>query len=320
MLIIPERDMMEKERKELKDYSLIDDLLMNEVVSSKKYGREFVDYFLETVIGQKIDIKEIKVQAIATPGNTEKRAIRMDIQTEASLREANIIIDSTSLDYFNDRVNDTIIDIEMQAQKKLTGYGQENDIRRRSRLYQSIIDRNMLPTSSKKGSNYGEMDNVIIIICTLFDVFGGNRLKYTFTNVCLENPKILLNDGAYRIFLNTRGTDGGSEELKELLRYIGESTDSNATNNNLRKLHTIVTDVKQSEGMRVQYMKYFEHAEIARSEGLSEGRREGRKEGKSEGIKIGEKRAAKKWRKLEVEKDAIIKSLQERLQCIQQQF
>ena len=53
------------------------------------------------------------------------------------------------------------------------------------------------------------------IIITPFDLFGEGRYCYTFHARCDENPSLVLEDGATRIFLNTRGTNRNevSEEL-----------------------------------------------------------------------------------------------------------
>ena len=64
------------------------------------------------------------------------------------------------------------------------------------------------------------------IIITPFDLFGEGRYCYTFHARCDENPSLVLEDGATRIFLNTRGTNRNevSEELIQFLEYMEQST------------------------------------------------------------------------------------------------
>ena len=98
------------------------------------------------------------------------------------------------------------------------------------------------------------------IIITPFDLFGEGRYCYTFHARCDENPSLVLEDGATRIFLNTRGTnrDEVSEELIQFLEYMEQSTlnvDIPDTNRNLIKIHNHVRQVKASEEIGVKFMQ-----------------------------------------------------------------
>ena len=65
-------------------------------------------------------------------------------------------------------------------------------------------------------------DTYVIFICT-FDLFNKGRHIYTFKNFCAEDKEIELNDGAYTIFLNTKGKlDDVSPELKNFLNFVGQ--------------------------------------------------------------------------------------------------
>lgn len=85
------------------------------------------------------------------------------------------------------------------------------------------------------------------------------------------------------IFLYTRGTEGNPpQELRELLRYMEDSCEENATASDLRELHHMVTVVKRDREVGLEYMKIFEQEQRirdhARAEGIAEGRAEGRAE------------------------------------------
>ena len=91
------------------------------------------------------------------------------------------------------------------------------------------------------------------------------------------------------LFLYTKGTKGDPpRELRELLRYMEDSTEENARSEGLKTLHRMVTEVKRDGEVGFAYMKSFEREqrvrEEARQEGLSEGLSEGRREGLSEGL------------------------------------
>ena len=62
---------------------------------------------------------------------------------------------------------------------------------------------------------------------TPFDLFGYGLYRYTFQMKCEEIPELKLDDGATRIFLNTRGEHPElvPSELIELLKYMQHSTD-----------------------------------------------------------------------------------------------
>jgi len=83
---------------------------------------------------------------------------------------------------------------------------------------------------------------------------------------------LALNDGALRIFLNTKGTNDHevSRELIDFLHYI-ESVDEEIVNGSkserLQKIHTRVSRVKQSESMGVKYMQRWEEEWMFREEG-----------------------------------------------------
>ena len=63
----------------------------------------------------------------------------------------------------------------------------------------------------------------MIFICT-FDLFNKSRHIYTFKNFCVEDKEIELDDGAYTIFLNTKGKlDDISPELKNFLNFVGKN-------------------------------------------------------------------------------------------------
>ena len=148
-------------------------------------------------------------------------------------------------------MEDTVYDAEVQKEDT-------KNLPRRSRLYQSMI--------------------------APFDLFGKDLYRYTFRMRCDEDPGIALDDGAARIFLNTRGKDplGVPEELIELLRYIEHTTEevsSSCRSGKIRELQRRIAMIKSSEEIGVKYMQEWEEKVIeqrrAREEGVAEGRVEG---------------------------------------------
>ena len=99
-----------------------------------------------------------------------------------------------------------------------------------------------------------------------------------------------LNDGAKKVFFNTKGTKGKiSEQAKAILDYI----DKSATNDEFTKnLNNEVEKARKNEKWRREYMKTLLHDDEIRQEGRQEGlrvgRQEGLQEGRQEGLQVGQ--------------------------------
>ncbi len=102
-----------------------------------------------------------------------------------------------------------------------------------------------------------------------------------------ECPELRLEDGAVKIFINTKGTNKEefSQEFLDFMEYITESTDAVAertSSSRIKLIHNNVRKIKASEKMGVKYMQLWEEKELIRAEGKAEGKKEGVKEGKAE--------------------------------------
>ena len=180
----------------------------------------------------------------------------------------------------------TIYNIEMQTAEQIA-------LPQRSRLYQAHIDVNQL----ERGQYYDELrPSYVIFICT-FDPFGKSLYRYSFRNVCWEDGEVELQDEAYKLFFNTKGTRGEiPEALKEMLAYINNPEEYPVEKSKLKLIHRLdeaVETAKMSEDWRRAYMTYQTHLRDAQLEGIAIGRKEGRQEGRLEGRKEGLLEAAK---------------------------
>ena len=120
-----------------------------------------------------------------------------------------------------------------------------------------------------------------------FDLFGYGLYRYTFQMKCEEVPELKLDDGATRIFLNTRGKHPElvSPELIELLKYMERSTDEvsrELKSKRIQEMHRRVCQIKASEKAEVKYMQTWEEKILIKQEGIAEGRLEGKLEEKQE--------------------------------------
>ena len=99
---------------------------------------------------------------------------------------------------------------------------------------------------------------------------------------CEEVPELKLDDGATRIFLNTRGKHPElvSPEQIELLKYMEHSTDEVSEaceSKRIQEMHRRVCQIRASEKTEVKYMQSWEERIMIKQEGIAEGRIEGEK-------------------------------------------
>ena len=168
---------------------------------------------------------------------------------------------------------------EVEAQKENT-----HNLPKRSRLYQGIIDSKLLPPGVV---DFNLLNEVLIVLIMPFDLFGYGLYRYTFQMKCEEVPELKLDDGATRIFLNTRGKHPElvSPELIELLKYMEHSTDEVSKvckSKRIQEMHRRVCQIKASEKAEVKYMQTWEEKILIKQEGIAEGRLEGKLEEKQE--------------------------------------
>ncbi len=190
-------------------------------------------------------------------------------ETEKELR-VSPAVRAVRMDVFSMDEEKSIYNTEMQKKK-------QSDLAKRSRYYQSMIDTSLLEPGIP---DYNVLNKSYIIIITPFDLFGCGRYCYTFRARCEEEPDCILDDGAVRIFLNTRGTNDSevSKELVDFLHYLEDTTDQAAMrsgSDRIRRIHDRVCKVKLSEEIGVKYMQAWEEKYYERQEGLEEGLKKG---------------------------------------------
>ena len=186
---------------------------------------------------------------------------------------------SVRLDVYVNDDKGTVFNIEMQTSKDM------EELVKRTRFYQSILDMYHL----QKGQRYMTLnDSYIIFICT-FPVFSRERHKYTFKNICLEEHDILLNDGATKLFLSTKGTQNDiSKSLQAFLDYIDGHE---ATDELLKDIDEAVYEVKHCEAWKEEYkMLSMDHYTYWK-EGVAEGIEQGIAQGIEQGLAVGTAKA-----------------------------
>jgi len=125
-----------------------------------------------------------------------------------------------------------------------------------------------------------------------YDPFGQNRMVYTIKNQCEEDTTIPYEDGARKIFLYTKGTEGNpSQSLRDMLKYMEDTKRENVTNENILRIHEFVEKAKHRKEVGIGYMNLWEEklmmAKEARETGYAEGREAGLEAGLKEGREVG---------------------------------
>ncbi|MBO5158993.1 MAG: Rpn family recombination-promoting nuclease/putative transposase [Lachnospiraceae bacterium] len=211
------------------EFNLSDFALFLSVMKNPKAYQCVLSIFMEE---PGIELAEVKVEQVVL-NKVGKRAIRLDAWAK-----------STDNRQFN---------MEMQNDSK------GDDLRKRSRYYQSMLDTPIL--KSGKETRYKHLPSTVIIFITQEDIFGRDLAKYTFTERCKEVEDLELEDGTTKIFLNMTSKNG-SQELVSLLQYMKDTRIDNPNitrlDSRIWKLDCIVQEVKASEEWEAVKMNILE--------------------------------------------------------------
>ena len=256
--------------KKLEDLNILDNFMFNELLDyDEKEGVKVCRYMLRTILQK--DYKKIRIMtqkniAGVTPKN---HGIRLDAYIEASDED---LTDETS-EESEVSISSDIFDIEPNK------YQAHNEAKR-TRYYHSLIDTKVL----KSGIHYEKLQNVAVIMILPYDPFGKNRMVYTIKSKCIEDGTIGYDDGLTTIYLYTKGTEGNpSQELKDMLKYIENSTEENAVNEDLAAMHGLINRIKHDGEVGVRYMQSWEREAMVREEGYKDGFSEGKFQGELQG-------------------------------------
>ena len=253
---------MQNERKKLEELNLLDDFLFNAMMTYPEMGEKFTRKILKLLFNK--EFRNLKVIAQKSYGglNTDLRGARLDVYVESD--------DSAEIDASEDA---SIYDLEPDKNDK-TKYVAA--FPQRIRFYHAIIDSRSL----KSGEDFGKLKRVYVIFICNYDPFGYDRVKYTIRNMCVEEPEMPYDDGAQTTVLYTKGTKGDdiSEELRQFLNYMENTTQTNAVNDTLKDIQKMVDIVKQDGEVSLSYMKGFERDTIMYEKGQAAERKNTEKE------------------------------------------
>ena len=237
---------MDKKKIEIPDtmeLNLSDFALFLSVMKNKEAHECILSIIMDE---ENLELADINVEQVIL-NKAGRRAIRLDAWA----------VDTADRQFNTEMQNDTSGD----------------DVRRRSRFYQGLIDTPIL--KSGKETRYQQLPSTIIIFITQEDIFGKDLAKYTFTEQCEEVRGLRLEDGTSKIFLNMMSKNG-RPELVSLLQYMKQTSMDNPEimkkDRRLTRLDEIVTEVKQSEEWEDVKMNILEFGiEQGRVQGIEQG-------------------------------------------------
>ena len=276
---------MEQKQKTLKDLNLLDRFLFSQAADDPDTMRDM----LEIILGREVVLKLLPQTEKEQRTHPLNRYVRLDVWAMDE----------------EERIYNT------EVQREDTG-----NLPKRSRFYQALIDSNLL----KPGEvGFQRLNPVYIILICPFDLFGYGLYRYTFQMQCKEVPGLSLQDDAVRIFLNTRGqhTEGVSQELIELLRYMEHTTEEVSASCTSERIHNIqkrIHAIKSSEKIGVKYMQAWEEKILEQEKAREEGRQEGHASGLREGLTQGGIQKLRKQVEKKVQKGFSVEEIAEMLE------
>ena len=202
-------------------------------------NKDICKELLEILLEIKIDHIEMK-QEEEVQIDYGKKGIRMDVYAVGA---------------------EKAFDLEIQA----TDTG---EIPERARYYQGVLDVDQL----NSGENYKDLrDSYIIFIC-LPDIFHKGLAKYTFENLCIENPAIKLGDRAYKYFFIAENYDKiADKRQRAFLQLVTSNKSSDDFGDRISKL---VEDAKHNTQWRKQYMEFERYLAYSFRDGEAKGKME----------------------------------------------
>lgn len=122
----------------------------------------------------------------------------------------------------------------------------------------------------KSGQKYKDIKTSYIIFICADDIFEEGLAKYSFENLCSENPKIKLGDRAYkRFFISKNCAKLFDERQKAFLRMV---TENKASDKFTGRVLELLRDAKRNTQWRKQYMEWEREKTYIREDAIEEGR------------------------------------------------
>lgn len=261
-MVKPENVPHKRRPRKLEELNLLDDFLFQEMISREETGEKFCRILLSTILGRQVRNVKVISQKNVLGADTDRHGIRIDAYIEEVTEPSEI----ENAQLCDAQISPDIYDVEPNNKYE------KKTLPQRMRYYHGLIDTQLL----ERNVEYDKLPKVVIIVILPYDPFDKKRMVYTIQNQCVEDAGVNYDDGAKKIFLYTKGTEGNpSQALQDMLKYIEKTTDDNVTNQDIASVHGLVNQIRKNKEVGINYMKSWELERMYREEGIAEGREEG---------------------------------------------
>ena len=232
-------------RRSLSELNVIDDFLFTELMNNPEYRIELSELLISTFLGRKISVREVHAQKVSGGLETNEHGIRMDAYIEPLP---------------NGEERAVVYDMEMETRE-----ADRKSLPRRNRYYSALLDAHLLRT----GRDYETLPDLLTVMVLSYDPFTEGRMIYEAKTTIIGHPEIGYEDGIRRLFFYTDGEldqelgEYGTA-LKNLLRYVKDSTAANAVDETTKRIDTFVRDTKARKEVSKDIMKRWELDKILR--------------------------------------------------------
>ncbi len=245
-------------KKTLEEMDVMDDFLANAMVADEDVGEDFCRLLLGVLLQRQIGKLRINAQKSFQGILPGKRGIRMDVEIKE--------------DSYDSASGVNLYDLEPHLKNRI-------NIPKHNRFYQAVIDSKQLPSGEE---DFDKLPNLFVVTVLNYDLFGKGYMKYCVHNCCEEVPDAPYDDGLTFLYFNTKGAKGGNEVIHSVLNYLQDSRKENVVNEETRKLHAMVEQVKKKPEVRLAYMRFDEVLYWEKKESHEQGHTEGKIEGQEE--------------------------------------
>ena len=218
-------------REPFEELDVMNFFMFNKLTTEPEISEKFCRCMIRNLLG--IEVGEVTVHAekLVLPDDPEKRGVRLDVE----IKELN---DGSNVS--------KIYDIEPHRDK-------ESYYPKKNRFTQAQIDKNSMDSGD---NDFSHMPDLYIICITNYDPFGYDRVLYTIKNQCVEESELVYNDGVNILYFNTTGTKGGTESLKNFLKYLEESKHTNVVDEATQEIDNYVGTIKENYSVGGNYMTF----------------------------------------------------------------
>lgn len=232
--------------KTLEELNVLDDFLMNAIVTAPEIGEIFCKTVLSVLLQRKIGKVKVVSQRMIPPFTPKHRGIRMDVEIQEFEKEDEL------------KMPVSIYDLEPNLRRNV-------HLPRHNRFYQAKIDARHLKSGEE---DFVKLPDLYIITITNYDPFGYDYMMYCIKNQCAEISELHYDDGLEFIYFYTGGHKGGNESIKAMLNYFQNSRKENAVDEATKEINEIVEQVRIQPEVRNEYMTlgdiiYYERKEAA---------------------------------------------------------